>query len=134
MNRYLLFCDDVAKDIVSLSYSNMYIIKEKIVNGFKLKNINFILDKRKDDKINRDVEKRFLNMIKIINDLLDSDDASDGDYVLALDNLSELESYIMKLHLMSENSMAYIKYLRVLNHYESKLGKKYHSKKRGGKK
>lgn len=108
MNNFLLSTCDEVRTIAEMKISNGYSFNPKNQTGTfqKVKSVSIYDPKRIENVIITKYSIKYRRLAKIIKDILDSEDATDSDYVICLDEIEKLKSILaIKYQAFLENQM-----------------------------
>lgn len=97
MNNYLLTADDQKKEIIKIEVSKSYSFKPKKMTRkyVNAKSITVYDEAALANILMQKYIKRYNRLISIVSSIIESDDTTDSDYMMCLDELEKLKGMLV---------------------------------------
>ena len=127
MASYLIKKDEKTNQIIYMEYELVgYEFKPRLHNNsyIKINNVTIIKPSLIEKTLVLKLKKKFANILYKIKIILDSDEASDGDVILCLDELKRLAGILLHKYDKFLKKSVEQEYLRQIMYLEKELQKK----------
>ena len=126
MNNYLLTADDQKKEIIKIEVSKSYSFKPKKMTRkyVNAKSITVYDEAALANILMQKYIKRYNRLISIVSSIIESDDTTDSDYMMCLDELEKLKGMLVHKYAKFLKKEIYHKFITDLIYIENFMKEK----------
>ena len=126
MNNYLLTADDQKKEIIKIEVSKSYSFKPKKMTRkyVNAKSITVYDEAALANILTQKYIKRYNRLISIVSSIIESDDTTDSDYMMCLDELEKLKGMLVHKYAKFLKKEIYDKFITDLIYIENFMKEK----------
>ena len=126
MNNYLLTADDQKKEIIKIEVSKSYSFKPKKMTRkyVNAKSITVYDEAALANILMQKYIKRYNRLISIVSSIIESDDTTDSDYMMCLDELEKLKGMLVHKYAKFLKKEIYDKFITDIIYIENFMKEK----------